>query len=79
MHDKGAPGTWEPPWDLNSFDTKQQYYIGILVQTVKALEKVPVEWEVVLRNEARFSLLVAQMQTLDPGGIQPISKLHYRC
>lgn len=40
---------------------------------------VPVEWSSEhQRNEARFALLVSQMQKLDPGGVQPISKLHPR-
>lgn len=41
---------------------------------------VPVEWSSEhQRNEARFALLVTQMQKLDPGGVQPVSKLHPRC
>lgn len=46
---------------------EQQYCIGTLVLTVQALEKVPVEWPSQHQgNEAEFTLLIAQMQKLDP-------------
>lgn len=46
---------------------EQQYYIGTLVLTVQALGKVPVEWSSKHQgNKAEFTLLIAQMQKLDP-------------
>lgn len=46
---------------------EQQYCIGTLVLTVQALGKVPVEWPSKHQgNEAEFTLLIAQMQKLDP-------------